>query len=73
MKAKVIMDSGKEYEVEKQDVRYDDFIKCLYNEGKTPIGNKVFAIENSFIVLDDEYKIIINPIHISSIEVIEKW
>ncbi|MDQ0200053.1 hypothetical protein [Neobacillus ginsengisoli] len=68
MKIKIVMDSGKEYVICEKNYSLDDFTRSFYNE--LPNGARVMS--NTFAYLDGEEKIVVNPTHISSIEVIEK-
>ncbi|MGM0875482.1 MAG: hypothetical protein ACQEWV_11895 [Bacillota bacterium] len=68
MKIKVTMDSGKEYVIAEASYTINDFQESLYNE--LPMGGKV--LKNGFIYLDKDQKIIVNPTHISSIEVLKE-
>lgn len=68
MKMKVVMNSGKEYVIKEDDYTVNDFLESLYNE--LPTGGRV--LKNIFIYLDRDEKIIINPSHISSIEVLNE-
>lgn len=67
---KIIMDSGKEYTVE---IEYTEFLPNLFNEIKGPNGT-VRTLKNDFYFLEDQSisNILINPSHISSIEIIER-
>lgn len=67
MKIKVIMNSGKEYIVDEEIYTVDDFTSSFFNQ--LPVGN---VMQNKFVYLDREENIVINPTHISSIEVIQK-
>ncbi|MDX5476482.1 MAG: hypothetical protein LPK00_13185 [Bacillaceae bacterium] len=59
---KVIMDSGIEYELE--DIEsVDNF--------QSKLKNDIGIVKNTFVYLDNDETIVINPSHISSIEVIE--
>ncbi|MFJ6415022.1 hypothetical protein ACIQLG_19775 [Terribacillus saccharophilus] len=68
MKLLVTMDSGKEYTVqdERDHVGVSDFVDSLFNP--LPQGR---IMANTFMYIDDNEMILINPTHISSIEVIE--
>ncbi|MFJ7952213.1 hypothetical protein ACIQZG_11885 [Lysinibacillus sp. NPDC096418] len=71
MKIKVIMDSGKEYILEYPGNTLQQFISSLYNENQLPMGaGTVKVLKNSFSFLDPESKIMFNPSHVSSIEII---
>lgn len=67
---KIIMDSGKEYTVE---VDYIEYLSGLFNEIKRPEGT-VRVLKNDFYFLEDpsQSNVLINPTHISSIEIIER-
>jgi uncharacterized protein YlzI (FlbEa/FlbD family) len=62
------MDSGKEYVVCEKNYSLNDFTRSFFNDLAT--GAKV--MKNNFVYLDGDEKIVVNPTHISSIEVIEK-
>ncbi|MEC2078488.1 hypothetical protein [Metabacillus fastidiosus] len=68
MKIKVVMNSGKEYVIFEESYSVNDFQDSLYTE--MPVGGKV--LKNGFIYLDSAKKIIVNPAHISSIEVLKE-
>jgi hypothetical protein len=70
-KLKVVMDSGKEYEIETtHDVQ--DFVNSLYSEVRSPVDDSSnYVMKSTFMYLDDDHKIMFSPIHVSSIEIIE--
>jgi len=68
VKIKVVMDSGKEYVICEKNFSLDDFTKSFFSD--LPNGMKV--LNNTLVYLDGEEKIVINPTHISSVEVIGK-
>ncbi|MGD6831421.1 hypothetical protein ACQCT5_04630 [Sutcliffiella halmapala] len=67
MKIKLIMNSGKEYEVSHNYYNLDHYYESLFVD----LGNGMRRMKNSFMFIDDEETIGVNPSHISSIEVIE--
>ncbi|MGG3451544.1 hypothetical protein ABER98_17030 [Domibacillus aminovorans] len=67
MKIKVIMDSGKEYEVTHESATVQDFINSLYQE----MPNGMTMMMSGFLAVDEGQKELFNPMHISSIEVID--
>ncbi|ARK30785.1 hypothetical protein [Halalkalibacter krulwichiae] len=69
MRYKIIMDSGKEYIVNNIE-SHSGLLKSFYNENGVPMGGKVRVLKNTFLFLDEEETIMINPSHISSIEVV---
>ncbi|WP_339227825.1 hypothetical protein NSQ77_19930 [Oceanobacillus sp. FSL K6-2867] len=72
MKIKVIMDSGKEYVIDKLDeFEFDRFIGSFFNENKLPMGQTAKVLKNTLLYLGDKKSILINPSHVSSIEVLE--
>lgn len=68
MKIKVVMDSGKEYVIYEKNFSLNDFTRSFYTD--SPNGARI--LNNTLVYLDGEEKIVINPTHISSVEVIEK-
>lgn len=72
MKIKIVMDSGKEYFVEEPHYSTNQFLESFYSNTKLPMSGTVSALKNAFATLDRDETIIINPSHISSIEVLEK-
>lgn len=68
---KVVMNSGKEYTVEKSGYSVQDFVNSFYNEIKNPMGQTHKVMKNSFMYLDDEQNVSFNPSHVSSIEILE--
>lgn len=62
------MNSGKEYVICEKNYSLNDFTHSFFND--LPNGGKV--MKNNFVYLDGDEKIVVNPTHISSIEVIEK-
>ena len=70
MKIRVIMDSGVEYEINSEyDVQ--QFVESFYNVNDLPMGGVVRVLKNSFKYLDNEKKILFNPTHVSSIEILD--
>ena len=67
MKIKLIMNSGKEYEVSHHYYNLDHFYESLF----VNLGNGMSRMKNSFMFIDEKETIGVNPSHISSIEVIE--
>ncbi|MFT8316640.1 MAG: hypothetical protein ABF651_00035 [Sporolactobacillus sp.] len=72
-KLNLVMDSGKKYTIEVEDI--GSFIDQLYNEQRTPSpfsggGSVFYVIRNQFDKLDE--KTYINPAHISSFEVVDE-
>ncbi|MCO7126621.1 hypothetical protein NIE88_12685 [Sporolactobacillus shoreicorticis] len=69
----IVMDSCKEYPVEVDADRVDDFIDQFYNEQRSPSlfeqGSVYYVTRNHFDRLDEH--VFINPAHISSIEIVE--
>lgn len=59
--AKIIMDSGKEYEVDKEDV------ESIVYENASGIGFSPMKIRTGLIKIPGQ-NVVINPVHISSIE-----
>lgn len=66
MKVKIVMDSGKEYTVKPKTkiMSIDQFI-WLYFEKNNNLINKLVKVDI------DGYELAINPVHISSLELIE--
>ncbi|WP_193063010.1 hypothetical protein [Oceanobacillus oncorhynchi] len=67
MRLKIIMDSGKEYEISLDRTAISSFTDSFYND----MGGRGRIMKNSFIFLDEEEKILFNPSHVSSVELIE--
>ena len=63
--AKIIMDSGKEYEVN------DECIEGIVYENTSGIGFTPMKIRRELIKIPGQ-NVVINPVHISSIESLDK-
>lgn len=68
MRLKIIMDSGKEYEVTSNKRTVQDFIDTFYD--KIPGNMGVGVMKNSIMRLGGG-KTLFNPTHVSSVEIIE--
>lgn len=67
---KVVMDSGKEYVIE-TPYSVQQFTESFYDKITNPINKQsTYVMTNQFMYLDDHNKIMFNPQHVSSIEVI---
>ncbi|TWI59232.1 hypothetical protein [Halalkalibacter nanhaiisediminis] len=71
MKVKIIMDSGKEYLLNEIGYSADSFLNSFYDINEIPMGGSVKVIKNYLVQLSREGTIMINPSHISSIEIIK--
>lgn len=69
MPTKIIMNSGKEYTI---DENVDYVIGSFFSETKMPMGNgSITTLRNTFITIDNDKTIFINPSHVSSVETVD--
>ncbi|WP_409305548.1 hypothetical protein [Peribacillus sp. SCS-155] len=72
MRIKVIMDSGKDYIIH-SEFNVQDFVNSFYDKELSSNGSgEVHNVKNSFVYLDSDHKILFNPTHVSSIEVMDE-
>ena len=70
--AKIIMDSGKEYEVDERDLEGIMYETVTFNGG-TPFSNPIKADKlRTGLIRIPGLNVLISPIHISSVENLEK-
>ncbi|WP_110928217.1 hypothetical protein [Bacillus massiliglaciei] len=66
MSTKIIMDSGKEYIIKES---IDHVLEALFGENKLSMSS-VKILKNTFLKIDQEKEVFINPVHVSSVEAI---
>ncbi|RHW36672.1 hypothetical protein D1B33_09730 [Lysinibacillus yapensis] len=68
MPTKITMNSGKEFIIA-ENAEY--IISSFFNENKLPMGGTTRVLKNTFLCLDDNRDIFINPSHVSSVETVD--
>ncbi|MFC9598102.1 hypothetical protein ACFTQL_09320 [Peribacillus butanolivorans] len=69
MPTKIIMNSGKEYMI---DENAEYVIESFFSENKMPMGNgSITVLRNTFITINNDKTIFINPSHVSSVETLD--